>query len=471
VGTVTAMLTGVWFLFVGFYLVKGSVERDRRTGVGQVLAATRMSSLAYLFARTLGNFAVFASQAAVVAVTALIQQQLLGEDRRLDLAATLIPFLTLTAPMALIAAASAVLFDCVRWLRGGFGNFAWFFVLPMIMAWSHADDPHGTIWSDLTGSRVVVEDVRRVMIAAHPDAASRPMSVSMGANFSKRFRELPITTFVWPGIRWTAATAASRLPWVLIPVLIVFAATVPFDRFDAAPRPAAAGPGRSWWPARAAPATVRPRAISPAALTVAPHGFGMLGVVRAELALLLKGQSTWWYVGLLGFLIAELAAPLKSVREVVLPLVSFWPALVWSALGHRERRHDTGGVLFSCPRPVARLLPAAWVAGALLMLVAGAPALVRMMLAGQAPAVLGWLLAAAFVPALALACGVWTGSAKFFEVTYLFLWYVGPMHKVAELDYTGVTTGRGPTLWLIYIGMSLGLLLAAWLGRVRQTRG
>jgi hypothetical protein len=470
VGTVTAMLTGVWFLFIGFYLVKGSVERDRRTGVGQVLAATRMSSLAYLGARTLGNLAVFATQAGMVAVAALLQQQLLGEDRRVDVAATLLPFFTITAPLALFAAASAVLFDCVRWLRGGFGNVVWFFVLPMIMAWSRPDDPRATIWSDMTGSRVVVEDVRRVMIAAHPDAATRPPSLSMGVNFSKRFRAEPVTTFEWPGIRWTATNSASRLPWVLLSVLVVCAAAVPFDRFEAPHRPTAAGPGRSWWPARKAREGIAPRTVSPAALSVAPHGFGMLGLVRAELALLLKGQSTWWYVGLLGFLIAELAVPLESVRQVVLPLASFWPALVWSALGHREKRFSTGEVLFSCPRPLVRLLPAAWLAGALVMLLAGAPAVLRLLFSGEIPAALGWLLSAAFVPALALACGAWTGSAKFFEVVYLFLWYVGPMHRVAELDYTGVTTPRGATLWLLYAGASLGLSLAAWSGRTREMR-
>lgn len=471
VGTVTAMLTGVWFLFVGFYLVKGSVERDRRTGVGQVLAATRMSSLGYLWARTLGNAAVFATQAGMVAVAALLQQRLLGEDRRVDLAATLLPFLTITAPLALFAAASAVLFDCVRWLRGGFGNFAWFFVLPMIMAWSHADDPRGTIWSDMTGGRVVVEDVRRVMIAAHPDAASRPPSLSMGVNFSQRFIEHPVTTFEWPGIRWNAASAASRLPLVLLSVILVCVAVVPFDRFDAPPRPAAAAGSRFGWPGKAPRATSRPRAVSPAALTLAPRGSGMPGIVRAELALLLKGQSSWWYAGLIGFLIAEIAAPLQAVREVVLPLASFWPALAWSALGHREQRHATSGVLFSCPRPSARLLPAAWLAGALVMLVAGAPAVLRLLLAGETPAALGWLLAAALVPALALACGVWTGSAKFFEVIYLFLWYVGPMHRVAELDYTGVTTPRDATLWLIYMSACVGLFILVWSGRSRQMRG
>ena len=470
VGTVTALLTGVWFLLIGFYQVKGAVERDRRTGVGQVLAATRMSSLAYVAARTLGNLAVFATQAGMVALAALVQQQLLGEDRRVDLVATLLPFLTLTVPLALFAAASAVLFDCVRWLRGGLGNFAWFLVLPMIMAASRADNVHGTVWSDLTGSSVVVEDVRRVMIAAHPDAASRPMSVSMGANFSPEFREHPATTFAWPGLRWDARAAASRLPWMLLSGLIVLASAWVFDRFDESRRPVAVRPLRVWWPQRGPRAAAAPSRVSASGLTLAPHGFRPLGVVRGELALLLKGQSSWWYLGMLGFLIAEIAAPLRAVRDVVLPLASFWPALVWSALGHREQRYATGGVLFSCPQPVARLLPAAWLAGSTLILVAGAPALLRLGLAGQIPPVLGWLLAAAFVPALALACGVWTGSAKFFEVLYLFLWYIGPMHHVAEVDYTGVTADRSPGLWLLFGALSLGLFALAWLGRSRQAR-
>jgi hypothetical protein len=82
VGTLTALLTAMWFLFVGFYLVRGSVERDRRTGVGQILAASRLKTFTYLWSRVLGNLTVLGSQAAVVAGMALVQQQILGEDRR-----------------------------------------------------------------------------------------------------------------------------------------------------------------------------------------------------------------------------------------------------------------------------------------------------------------------------------------------------------------------------------------------------
>jgi hypothetical protein len=469
VGSLTALLTGLWFMFVGFYLVKGSVERDRRTGVGQILAATRIPSLTYLAARWLGNLAVLASQALVVALVAIVQQQLLGEDRRVDLAATLLPFVAITLPIAMLVAAAAVLFDCVRWLKGGFGNIVWFVLIGGLLAAGVPDDPHAAPWRDLTGSRVLVADVRRVMIAAHPDAASRPPSLSMGVNMNPQFRTRRSVTFAWPGLRWTVQAAASRLPWIVLPLLIVLGAVIPFDRFDTAARGATRPPWRAPWQ-RAKPEAA-PAHTGGATLAPAAKRFSFAAIVRAELALLLREPSRWWYTGVLAGLVAELAAPLPAVRDVVLPLVTIWPALLWSSLGHREQRCDTGAVLFSCPRPVARLLPAAWAAGALVMVLAGAPALVRMALASELAYAGGWLLGAAFVPALALALGVWTGSAKFFEVLYLFLWYVGPMHHVALFDYTGVSAPRTAALWLAYAAATVALMALAWIGRSRQVRG
>jgi len=143
---------------------------------------------------------------------------------------------------------------------------------------------------------------------------------------------------------------------------------------------------------------------------------------------------------------------------------------LWSALGQRERRNDTGAILFSCARPVSRLLPAAWLAGAALALALGASGVSRIAAGGDVASALGWLLCAALVPAAALASGVWSGSSRFFEVLYLFLWYGGPMHHVAELDYTGVTAPRTPALWVVYAAITVAALAAAWLGRARQVR-
>jgi hypothetical protein len=230
--------------------------------------------------------------------------------------------------------------------------------------------------------------------------------------------------------------------------------------------------GFAWrWPGRASrkAAVALPRAAHE--LVVSRRGFAALGLLRAELALLLKSPSPWWYVIVAGLWIAQLAAPLKAVREIVLPLASFWPALLWSALGQRERRDATGPVLFSCPRPVTRQLPMAWLAGAIVMLLAGAPALLRLAGAGEWVMLGGWALGSALVPALALCCGIWSGGRTLFEVLYLFAWYAGPMQRIDWLDYTGVTIARSSELWLCYGATTAGLLALAALGRARQARG
>jgi hypothetical protein len=50
VGTVTALADALWLMLGGFYVVRNTIARDQSTGVGQVLAATPLSSAAYLAA-------------------------------------------------------------------------------------------------------------------------------------------------------------------------------------------------------------------------------------------------------------------------------------------------------------------------------------------------------------------------------------------------------------------------------------
>ena len=45
-GTLTALTTGTFVSLAGFWVVKGAVERDRHTGVGEILASTPISKRA-----------------------------------------------------------------------------------------------------------------------------------------------------------------------------------------------------------------------------------------------------------------------------------------------------------------------------------------------------------------------------------------------------------------------------------------
>jgi hypothetical protein len=79
---------------------------------------------------------------------------------------------------------------------------------------------------------------------------------------------------------------------------------------------------------------------------------------------------------------------------------------------------------------------------------------------------LGWLLIGAiFIPSLALACGVWSNGSKLFEILYILFWYLGPINRLPQLDYLGVT---GESQTLTFILAALALVVIAFFGRARQ---
>ena len=59
-GSVVALVASVWLSLIGFYVVKNSIQRDRQTRVGQILATTPMSKSFYTLSKALSNFAVLA---------------------------------------------------------------------------------------------------------------------------------------------------------------------------------------------------------------------------------------------------------------------------------------------------------------------------------------------------------------------------------------------------------------------------
>lgn len=470
VGTLTAIMTGLYLLFVGFYLVRGTIQRDRRSGVGAILGATRMGKLAYLASKALSHMLVMMSMAAVVLVAAIVMQQVLGEDGRFDPAVMILPYLLITLPIAAFVSASAVLFDSTPVLRGGAGNVIWFVLLGFMMASAGMRDGGTSFTRDVTGAARIAEEVKQACFAAHPEARSDSTSFSMGVNVSERFRDAPTRRFEWKGPRVSAALVGARGFWLLVAACLVLAAAIPFDRFEHASGALAARRPRFGFGARAAPREPASAVFSRAAgsLTPAAASFRLGTLVMAELRLLLKGQRLWWYAGGLALVIAGLVAPLEAVRRTVLPLAAFWPVFVWSALGHREARDEVASVLFSCARPLQRLLPASLLAGALVLLALGATGVARLALAGEPAALAGWLLCALLAPILALTCGAWSGSGRLFEVLWLFAWYLGPMNRIEFADVTGVVVARSPGTWLAYGAMLLVVAGFAVWGRERQ---
>jgi ABC-type transport system involved in multi-copper enzyme maturation permease subunit len=122
VGSMMASIASFFLGWFGFYLVKGSVARDRETGVGQIMATTSLTRPLYTLGKWLSNFAVFVAMVIVLSVVAFAIQALAGESSQFDLLALFSPFLFIALPMLALTAALAVLFESIGFLQGGFGN-------------------------------------------------------------------------------------------------------------------------------------------------------------------------------------------------------------------------------------------------------------------------------------------------------------------------------------------------------------
>jgi hypothetical protein len=319
---------------------------------------------------------------------------------------------------------------------------------------------------DPMGFNVFRDSLFAGALAAYPNEQIYAMGLQAGP--APQFK-----VFNWSGLIWTPGNVGGQWLWAVIGLGLVLLSATWFARFDpsreglrrARGKPEETKEGELAEPWKKAPRSagriVLPN-LSPLVSKLAQVN-PFLGVLFAELRLLLNGRRWWWWLVLAGLNIAILSYPFSIVKLYLLPCAWLWPLAIWSEMGNRERQNNTFQMVFSSARPVLRQLPAAWLAGVLataLFEIAGA---VFFLSNSDLPGLAGWVGAVIFVPTLALALGIFTSGSRVFEVVYLIWWYVGPLQKSAGVDFT---TGAP----LVYLLAAAGLLLLSAYWRGRQVR-
>ena len=471
IGTMVAMLATLFLSLIGFYLVRGTVERDRRTGVGQILAATPMRGTTYILGKAASNFAYLTMVVGLLAGAAAAMQLIRGESAGIEPWKLLAPFLILTLPAMALVAAIAVFFDAVRPLAGSFGNAVYALVVwqGLLLVAGHTGGMNeGEIKAskvDALGWTAPLADLIASCRAVYPECGLGSMGINPIA--------APLELFRWDGMAWTPGFVGARLSWLGVAFAVVLAATLFFRRFDPA-RERSGKPGRTAVDPVPAPAVQVPAVQVASTVAWKPlpagarDGFRILDVASAELRLMLRGRR-WWLLVALGLMVGGALAPVEVGRRWLLAVAWIWPITVWSAMGCRELRHGTEQLLFSAGRPLGRQLPALWLAGFAVAVLTGGGVALRLLAAGDWGGIGAWLAGALFVPSLALCLGVWSGGGKLFELSYALLWYLGPLQQVPRLDYLGATTEAVELgMPMLYVGLAALLVASAFAGRRRQ---
>jgi hypothetical protein len=372
----------------------------------------------------------------------------------------------------LVVAALAILFEAIPWLRGGLGNVVYFFLWISALSAPIArldKGVHGS-YNDLFGTGALVPSITAACEAAFP--GSNKTGLNLGINVKESGKYWDLTTFRWDGLDWTRPVIVSRLYWLGVGLGLALLAAVFFRRFD----PAREGSRRASKVVQppAQPEEIEdhvvPKLVPHATLhpLTTPRRFSFAFMVVAELRLALHGVSLWWYLVAAGLFAAGLFAPLFISRGLLIA-AWIWPLTIWSAMGTRETRWRADQLVFSTAHPLRRQLPACWLAGVLIAVLTGGGTGLRLLFAGEQLGLLAWAVGALFIPTMALALGVWSGSSKLFEVLYLFLWYLGPANHVGHIDFMGA---MGPLLPprtpVFFLAVTAALVVFAVAGRARQ---
>ena len=452
-GAFLAIVATTFLSIVGFYIVKNSIERDEQTHVGRILAATPLSRFAYTGGKTISNFVVLASMVVVLGVGAALLQHAQGSET-IEWWQLVSPFLLIALPAMATVAALAVLAETIPGLRGGLGNVVYFFFWNALVLTAFIGSA-----VDFTGLGLYMRSMGDVLRQIDPSYTnSFTLQIGPDKTITQEFQ--------YNGLHWSGVMVMQRLLWVAIAFAIASAAATLFHRFDPAKESQKGKKDEDAVPdavsqTRAESVPTNWVHLTPLAGAGTVSG-SLTALVKAELRLMMKGVSKWWYLVALALWIVSIATPLRVSRNL-LAVIWIWPLLLWSKMATRETLHQTSALIFSSVQSLARQFPAMWLAGVMVALVTGSGVALRLLMAADAPGFAAWLAGALFIPTLALALGAWSGTSKTFEAIYTAWWYTGPGNHIPFIDFMGTTARSSQPL--PYFLLAATLLLIAFAGR------
>ncbi len=442
-GAAIAILTSTFLGLIGFYLVRGSVERDPELRVDDIVCASPVRRATFVFGKFGSNLAALCAIAAISFLAAMFMQELRGEDRHLDVLAYALPFALISLPTMAVVAAIAIVCDVVKPLRGIVGGVLYVFIWTAFLSvpMSTTNGARVSPWDPL-GATTITASLGASALAAYPK--DRNTDIAIGG---EAMPKSGLSAYRFGGVRWTPTIIGQRLVWLALAILLVLGSSVFFDRF------ARETPGSR----RTAPALDFTRAIP----NIPP-----LRIVRAEFSLLVNGASLWWLAGAVGLAIATGVAPLAVVTRFILPIALIWPLERLSALGARERRWNVADILGATQGYAARTLLVQCAAGTLLGSLVCGGYIARLLFTGHPAAALACVAVIAATAAAALALGTITGASRFFEAGYLLVWYLGPINHLPVLDYSAAMLSASFVLAAICATLVLVFLATAAYGRL-----
>jgi hypothetical protein len=447
----SAVMGGLIFSLMGFYLISNSVTRDRQSGVGQLIAATPLSSLRYLAGKLFGNIAYVAAMVSVFMIACMGMHVIRGE-MPLEPMVFINTFAIMFVPSIPCIAAIALLFECVPFLsgRGGEVFFFFFWVLTLSVPVVAASAPNGNPWifaMDLTGMGFFIKEIILVTGTHSFTIGYAPFNAA-----------LPPRLF--SGLLWEPALIVPRLASVLVTIPFFAIAWASFQRFD---------PAR-----RSSREQSRPGKLSRLGQTfatawlrlVVPRGGWLVGSPSFVKAILLDVRLTLalsplFFIVIVCSSISGLLVPVEGLRTSILPVIFFILVPFLAAISTRDRQRNTAQLIFSAPHVKSQFALLKFFSALTSAVLLAFIPLIRLSFDDPFAAA-STLNAVVFLVSAATGLGLLTRTPKTFVVLFLLFLYLAISSKtVAAFDVAGLHGIVTPPIILSYTAASILMMAIA----------
>ncbi len=448
----SALMGGLVFSLVGFYLISNSVERDLRTGVGKLIAATPISSLRYLAGKLFGNI-VYLSTMAMVFMIACMGMHVIRGELPLEPIVFVKTFGIMFIPSIPCLAAIALMFECLPFFSGKTGDIIYFFfwivtlVFPFILA-SASKEHSWVLAADFTGLGFFGNEISLVTGTHSFTIGYAPYNAALS----------PI---LFPGLAWLPKLYLPRLASVLFTIPFFLIAWAAFQRFDPVRRSSSknseAGRITRLWQAF----------VSFFVRIAVPQGGWFAGTPSFLKAIALDVRLTFalnpiFFVLFVSSMFLSLLVPMSVLRTLILPIIFFILVPILASISTRERQRNSAALIFSAPFVRERIVALKFFSALLSSLLLGCIPLVRMSMHNPFGAV-SVLNAMLFMVSVATFLGLITGTPKTFIVLFLlFLYTASSSRTLPAFDFAGLNSIVTPAIVLSYAAVSIFMLVTVF---------
>ncbi len=309
-----------------FYLVRGRVSEDLRSGIANVIAATTITNTQFLTARWLGGVLYMLVIVAALMGTTMILHGLRGEGP-IQPWVYLQTYGILLLPMVVFGVSTALLFDSVPFLMGKAGDVLYFFIWILQLGVMGATQASLTAYFpplfmfDVSGVGIAIMQMQHLLGTTN---------ISVGVSEFNAAAAI----FNLPSALWSAQIALMRLVCALLAATPILPAIMYFHRYS--PDRVKIGHARArrsplaWLNSLLRPLTHLTRPLFRVAAVVP----GSIGRVLAEVSLTVV-SATAAIVALIISMPAALLATPDNLPWVILASLAFWGILV-SGLSTRD---------------------------------------------------------------------------------------------------------------------------------------